>query len=132
MNSTALSLRPAKLEDALLLLAWRNDPLTRAMSQSHDPIDLETHTSWLDRRLSQADPGLYIVERGGIAVGTIRIDGEEISYTVAAECRGQGLGTGMLTLAHAQFGAKQARILRDNLASQRAAQKAGHIVVLID
>lgn len=132
MDSTALSLRPAKLEDALLLLAWRNDPLTRAMSQTHDPIDLETHTAWLDRRLSRAEPGLYVVERGGIAIGTIRIDGEEISYTVAPQYRGQGLGTGMLMLAHARFGAKQARIRRDNVASQRAAEKAGHIVVLID
>jgi RimJ/RimL family protein N-acetyltransferase len=120
------------LEDALLLLAWRNDPLTRAMSQTHDLIDLETHTAWLSRRLSQKEPGFYIVERARIAVGTIRIDGEEISYTVAPECRGQGLGTAMLTLAHTKFGAKQARIRRDNLASQRAAEKAGHIVVLID
>lgn len=115
-----------------MLLAWRNDPVTRAMSQTHDSIDLATHAAWLRRRLSQADPGLYVVERGGIAVGTIRIDSEEISYTVAPAFRGQGLGTAMLTLAHEKFGAKQARIRRDNLASQRAAEKAGHIVVLID
>ena len=132
MTSASLSLRPATLEDAQLLLAWRNDPLTRAMSQTHGVIDLQAHIAWLRHRLSQAEPGLYVVEHNEGAVGTIRIDDEEISYTVAPERRGEGFGTAMLILAHDRFGAKRARIRRDNLASQRAAEKAGHIVVLID
>ena len=127
-----MNLRPATMDDAETLLAWRNDPLTRAMSQSLAIVELSSHLAWMDQRLSRVDPGLYIAEDGEELVGTVRIDGDEISYTVAPEHRGKGVSTVMLVEARQKFGSKRARIKRDNLASRRAAENAGHSVVLID
>ena len=102
------------------------------MSQSPATIELSSHLAWLEQRLARVDPGLYIAEDNGDRVGTVRIDEDEISYTIAPAHRGKGVSTRMLIEARNKFGSKQARIKRDNLASQRAAENAGHSVVLID
>jgi RimJ/RimL family protein N-acetyltransferase len=123
--------RPATLDDASLLLEWRNDPLTRRMSINGDLVDRETHIAWLTRRLGQAEPHLYIAELHGEPFGTFRIDGDEISYTIAPGFRGRGLATRMLAMALESFGPKRARVRADNAASARAAREAGHIVEII-
>lgn len=123
-----MNFRPATLDDAHLLLDWRNDPLTREMSINSDPISWETHIAWLSRRLGSADPHLYVAEIDGRPVGTFRIDADEISYTIAPEFRGRGLASKMLVMARESFGQKRARIRKDNPASARVAHNAGHIV----
>ncbi|HDZ73847.1 MAG TPA: N-acetyltransferase [Aurantimonas coralicida] len=123
-----MMIRLATMEDARLLFSWRNDPLTRRMSINSDTVDWDTHRSWLERRLGRADPLLHIAEIEGHCVGTFRIDGDEISYTVAPDFRGKGIALKMLILARQMFGPKLARIARDNVPSARAAEKAGHTV----
>ncbi|MDB5888528.1 MAG: GCN5-like N-acetyltransferase, partial [Rhodocyclales bacterium] len=49
--SADIVLRPATLQDAALLLDWRNDPLTRLSSHSADEIPLDEHLAWLNRIL---------------------------------------------------------------------------------
>ncbi len=126
-----LTLRAATQDDAERLFAWRNDPLTRAMSKDSAPLQWDAHLSWLSARLTREDPALFIVERAGLAVGTLRIDGELISYTVAPEQRGVGIATAMLKLARERFGPLTAEIRADNAASIKAAERAGHTVVLL-
>lgn len=123
--------RVVTMKDAETLFAWRNDPLTRSMSVNTGPVEWEGHLRWLERRLSYSDPGLYIAEIDGDPVGTIRIDVDEISYTVAPEHRGRGVATAMLSKAAKQFGKMRAKIKPDNTASIKAAEHAGHTVVLI-
>lgn len=126
-----MKLRAATVEDARLLFDWRNEPLTRAMSVKTEPILWEAHLQWLSARLARPEPGLYIFEDDKSPYGMLRIDDDEISYSVDQKFRGKGLATRMLMLARHHFGPKHARIKRGNEASAKAATKAGHIVEYI-
>jgi len=125
-----MKLRNATSDDAQILFDWRNDGLTRAMSVSSEPVEWSGHIRWLTSRLSRDNPGLYIAEIDE-PVGTVRIDDEEISYTVAPNHRGKGIARQMLTLAREEFGPKIAKVKPENPASIAAASRAGHIVELI-
>ncbi|HEV2503141.1 MAG TPA: GNAT family N-acetyltransferase [Mesorhizobium sp.] len=125
-----MKLRPATIDDAQLLFDWRNEPLTRAMSVNTEPVAWDDHVKWLSIRLARPEPGLYICE-DGIPCGMVRIDNDEISYTVDMDFRGKGLATKMLILARHQFGSKRAKVKRSNEASAKAATKAGHTVEYI-
>ncbi|MFD9899667.1 GNAT family N-acetyltransferase [Mesorhizobium sp. NPDC059025] len=126
-----MKLRPATVEDARLLFDWRNEPLTRAMSVNAEPVTWEAHLKWLSARLARPDPGLYICEEDGNALGMVRVDDDQISYSVDMNFRGKGVATRMLTLARHHFGPKRARIKRNNEASAKVATKAGHTVEYI-
>lgn len=126
-----MKLRPATIDDAQLLFEWRNEPLTRAMSVNTEPVAWETHLKWLSTRLAWSEPGLYVCEDDGSPCGMVRIDDDEISYTVDMNFRGKGLATKMLILARHHFGPKRARIKLSNEASAKAATKAGHTVEYI-
>ena len=39
-------LRPARLDDSAVVFAWRNDPLTRAMSRALVPVTWDDHQRW--------------------------------------------------------------------------------------
>jgi RimJ/RimL family protein N-acetyltransferase len=120
-------LRPATAADAALLLRWRNDPSTRAQSRRQEPLD------W--PQLIAPPPGAeretLVAELAGIPVGSMHFDyraGEcELSWTVAPERRGAGIGAAMVQAAMAQVRAEHmtAEIKASNLASQRIAEKLG-------
>ena len=40
-------LRPATIDDANALLAWRNDPATRALSHNKCNVERHAHLEWL-------------------------------------------------------------------------------------
>lgn len=126
-----VKMRLATVSDARILFEWRNDPLTRKMSKNTDLVAWEDHVAWLTRRLSRSEPHLYVAEDANNAVGTIRIDDQEVSYTVAPEVRSKGYATAMLKWARAQFGPLVAEIKPENIASIRAATTAGHKIVLL-
>lgn len=125
-----MDIRPATLEDAQLLFDWRNDPLTRAMFKNSGVVLWDTHINWLTQRLSRLDPHLYIAEIG-VPVGTFRLDGDEISYTVAPEARGKGIGSAMLLKVREMFGPRRAEIFERNVASIRIAERAGMLLHII-
>lgn len=97
-----IRMRPATMRDAELLLAWRNDPLTRENSRNRDMAGLEGHVAWLAESLRMPNRKLFIAEASGFPIGTVRADEDsdgytEISYTVAPEARGKGYGRLMVT-----------------------------------
>lgn len=97
--SHTVRFRLATTEDASLLWRWRNDPLTRAMSRTTDEIPIEQHVAWLYRYLSSDRGRLFIALDGETAIGTMRVDfgpTTELSWTVAPECRGIGMGRAMV------------------------------------
>ncbi len=138
MRADTLGVRGASMADAELLLAWANDPVTRAQSFSNAPIDWDTHLAWLTARLADPTAGVYVVEGPSGPVGQVRLapvveaeavgDGAqvEIGVVVAPEHRGRHLGAAVID-AGLRFGAGRlaarrvrARIKVDNLASQRS------------
>jgi len=127
-----MKLRPANLGDSELLLQWRNDPITRQFSLKVGVVEQSEHEKWLRGSLANPQRRIYIAEIEGHPVGTIRtdFDGEfyELSWTVAPERRGQGVGKELVsTLVKLLAQPTRATIKKENLASIRIAEQAGLI-----
>ena len=126
----ALTFRIATIDDADLLLAWRNDPDTRANSHTTGVVTREAHVAWLSTALADPQRAIRIAELDGVAVGTIRLDqaGDhyELSWTIAPSARGKGIGKAMLKATLTQLDKPaHAEIKAGNPASQHIAQHAG-------
>jgi RimJ/RimL family protein N-acetyltransferase len=130
--------RPARDTDAELLLAWRNDDAVRAVSHTTHGVAPAEHAAWLQRVLADPDRTLLVVEREREPVGTVRLDreGDEatISVTVAPDQRGRGVGpkaicesTELELAAHPQLDRVVALVKAENIASQRAFERAGYV-----
>jgi len=132
-----MNFRKATIEDAELLLVWRNDPETRAASRNMGIIKLEDHRVWLAGVIQNPRRYLFIAEVGKTPVGTIRADdgerGTELSWTVAPEARGQGHGKRMLAefLRHSCLAGEEvwAEIKTDNPASVKMVAGLGFAFV---
>lgn len=129
-ESVSLNFRPARLEDAAQLRRWRNDPLTRAASIQTAAVSEAEHLAWLDSLLADDRRQLLIAWRREQPVGCVRFDvGDtetEVSWTVAPEARGHGIGSRMVKMAVAERSeALMARVREDNPASARIAESAG-------
>lgn len=77
-------------------------------------------------------PNLFIFELGGEPVATFRIDGEDVSYTVAPGHRNRGVAKLMLNEVKSRFGCLRAHVYADNEPSIRVARSAGLDVVIMD
>lgn len=62
MNET-IRLRPATINDADILLEWRNDPETRIASHNTAEVQRNDHISWLSRTLSNPDRRLNLLKK---------------------------------------------------------------------
>lgn len=124
--------RAATAEDETLLREWRNDPGTRHLSRTRDPVSAETHRRWLDDSIGREDRLLLVVERPDqTPVGVARwdrIDATtwEISITVAPRSRGHGTARPLLATAETALVERVASVRRvvavihrDNVASTR-------------
>ncbi|MEM7457514.1 MAG: UDP-2,4-diacetamido-2,4,6-trideoxy-beta-L-altropyranose hydrolase, partial [Planctomycetota bacterium] len=104
MINSLFDLRPATIEDASMILDWRNEPETRAVSFHREAIDLECHTRWMKGKLADPDCRIWIVvDKSNQPVGQVRIEKSEqqgpglqgtgmISVSIRHEFRGRGLG----------------------------------------
>ena len=124
-----MKLRRATMADAHMLLRWRNDPATRAASHNTDEVSLDGHLRWLAATLENPRRDLWIAEDDG-PVGTVRADHSdgvaELSWTVAPERRGHGVGSRMVSLAASQIdGPIRAEVKVGNEASRKIAESAG-------
>lgn len=130
-------LRKATKEDSQRLFDWRNDAETRQQSLNIASVEWSTHKHWLAKTLVNPDRQLFIFEEDGAPAGTCRIDREtengrevfELSWTIAPEQRGKGLGRKMLgellALETLQGKLVKAVIKSDNLASVKMVEKFG-------
>jgi RimJ/RimL family protein N-acetyltransferase len=121
--------RKATKADALDVLAWRNDPLTRSMSRTPDEVEEAPHLDWFEKALRDPSRTLLIGELDGQKIGMVRFDhGEEteVSINLNPACRGKGLSQVLLTESMAWVrGTIVAEIRPENLASQRLFEHAG-------
>lgn len=94
-------LRRATPEDEEVLLLWKNDPITRENSGDSRLVTPEEHHNWFTKRLQSDNVLLYIFCADGRPAGQGRLDllgyTAEISYGLAPEFRGKGLGRKLLT-----------------------------------
>lgn len=138
-----LVLRRAALEDEVLLLLWRNDPITRGVSFSPDEISPEEHHQWFVRKLEDPGCALLIVECEGKPIGQVRLDRTapgvaEISIGLAPDSRGRGLGREALGLSVSEasrlldVSTVTARVKRDNRASLASFTAAGFLTMRED
>lgn len=130
--SGEVSVRPAALSDGGQLWLWRNDPVTRAQSRDSKPIGWKNHIKWLAAALDCPDRHLFIAERSGTPVGTIRFDrledgGHEVSIAIAPQWRGTGCGAALLRAGCSQMpaGTITASVSEDNWASRRLFESCG-------
>jgi len=100
ITTPGVHLRPGRFGDADLLLAWANDPSTRAGSFRPEPITRSSHLAWMERQLADPEGRLWVAEAEGLPVGTVRLAREgataTVSIAVAPEHRGQGWGGRLL------------------------------------
>lgn len=135
MWSEALQLRPATLQDAELLLCWRNDEQTRAMSLDGNLVVWKTHLEWLQTCLSDPNHAIWIAHKNRASIGTVRFAREQqfatISIVLAPDWRGRGIGKTLIRRAcQAIFGMWNINKIRAiikaaNAASCRSFEKAG-------
>lgn len=135
MSAPEITLRLASMDDALLLLAWRNDQETRSQSISQDEISQVEHMSWLKRSLESKTRTIFIAEAHGQAIGTIRLDNKdndqiELSWTIGREFRGKGYGRMILDTVCRQNDHQKllATIRSENTASMSMAKKCGFLL----
>ena len=89
------------MRDADLLLAWANDPATRAQSFQPDRIEAATHELWLAERLASPSSRLFLGLEGPTPIGQVRFDRNpdgtvEVGISVAPGARNRGLGRSLL------------------------------------
>lgn len=130
----SIRLRAADHGDSPRLLAWRNDPVTRTQSRSHDEISAETHERWFAASLASATRRIWMAERAGVPVASTRTDDVEddavVSIMVAPDARGGGVGRAALAATCANWDATRSGDLRAfiheaNTASIRIFRRCG-------
>jgi RimJ/RimL family protein N-acetyltransferase len=127
-----LSLHTATLADAELLLSWRNDIGTRTNSINVDEIQLSAHLAWLEGVLKNQNIRLWIADLDSVPVGTIRAhytgtDSCELSWTLAPEQRGKGLGKQLVLsgIGHVTAHKITAKVKDSNAASEAIVRSLG-------
>ena len=128
--SSTVALRPANIQDADLLLEWRNDPETTKASHNTFEVLRDEHISWLSKTLKAPHRKLFIAEEDGVPVGTVRADFSEgvweLSWTIAPSARGRGVAKRMVALLAQQVHEPiRAEVKTENIASARVAEHAG-------
>lgn len=134
--TAALTLRRATPADCRQLWLWVNDAATRASSFNSADVSWPDHVAWFEARLASPDTRMYIAEADdGAPVGQVRFDVDvagdaEMDVSLDAAWRGRHLAPGLLRMAAEAFlleGPRRlvAHVRPDNLASQRAFERAG-------
>ena len=150
-TNKTIVLRKATMEDAELLFQWKNDPDTIANSITKRGVSMEEHVNWLQKVIHNPNRQLFVLEIDEIPVGQLRLDMEimeqvenkeihnysnipditaEISYSLALEHRGKGLGRVLLEQAESLAEALNlkeltAEVLPHNIASQKLFRSLG-------
>lgn len=129
-----LEYRPVTMEDADMLLQWKNQAATRKYSiVTHDFIKRESHIKWLEQKLASTTTDFLIVLLGGVPIGDVRIEWDQppdISLRITEECWSKGIGTQIIK-DHSAPG-MTAKIVEGNLASMRVFIRSGYEPISYD
>lgn len=131
-----LFLRKATLNDADMLLGWRNAVENRRYSLDQKIINQEEHVNWLTEILSDSKMFLLIAESDKKPLGVMRYDiiGSTATVSIYLKPGEAGKGIGSAILQNGCIWLRQqvpsveiveAKILSDNIASIKAFEKTG-------
>ncbi len=134
---TPFYLRKAEWTDARTLLDWANDPDTRRNSFRSDGITWEEHIGWFEACLKNPNIDFYICCCEDQPVGQVRLNCEGeigvVSYSIAREARGQGIGSQIIQLiekealrSRPELTTLSGSVKTENVASQRIFEKNGY------
>ncbi len=133
-RTEALSLRPARADDAHIFYSWANDPEVRRQSLDTRPIAWSQHKAWFDARLASAASRLFVLLAGDLPVGQVRFDrhqGESlVDYSIDPLFRGRGWAVPMMRLGMRETaatwdGPTRAEVKDGNAASCAVFRKLG-------
>jgi UDP-2,4-diacetamido-2,4,6-trideoxy-beta-L-altropyranose hydrolase len=136
LRSASVALRRAHEGDCRLIWEWTNDPGTRAVSFSSDPIPWDSHREWYASKQRDEHCFFYIATNANhLPLAQVRFDVDDreavVSLNVAPEARGQGLGPALIVAgADRIFSDSEAQLLHayikpENFPSVQAFRKAG-------
>jgi UDP-2,4-diacetamido-2,4,6-trideoxy-beta-L-altropyranose hydrolase len=133
-NPEALSIRKAKISDLLLYFHWANDSIVRENAINQQAITLEEHQIWLEKQLDNPNVILLLIECNFGPIGQVRFDRNGasyiISYSLAKQFRGLGLGVVALTKAINYLQQKHSftligKVRESNIASRKVFERLG-------
>jgi RimJ/RimL family protein N-acetyltransferase len=140
LSDGEIAVRPLRETDVPAIVAACQDPEIPRWTRVPSPYTVEDARRFLAISAIEAAAGdgvaLAVADAGDRLIGTVAVFGldgahGEIGYWVAAPARGRGVAARAVVLlrdwAHAALGLREITILahRDNVASQRAAERAG-------
>jgi len=132
------TVRTANSADLETTFKWANDSRTRKFAFNQDPIPYTDHEHWFTAKINSASCIYYILEYESQAMGSIRFDLKDgiatISYLVAPELHGQGLGTRVMQVGlkslmthnlYREIKCIQGYVFQENIASQKTFERFG-------
>lgn len=76
MSLSAVSIRPARAEDARMIFEWRNLPDIVALSEGQKTVTWDEHKAWYLAALGNPEKLLLVICVDGEDAGLIRFDRE--------------------------------------------------------
>jgi RimJ/RimL family protein N-acetyltransferase len=142
-DSSELTIREIRSDDAPLLFGWANDPQLRRNSISRKVIYPQEHLNWFEDAINSPDQAVFILELGSTPVGQARFMREVdnkfvLSYSIDSVYRGTGLAKKLLSHSIEAHRAKNtagiyhATIRSDNFASRSALTSLGFTLTETD
>ena len=133
-NGKAVTLRPASMADAEVMLGWQREPLVRAFSRTTRIPERSEHLAWLEARLRDPDCLLAIIESDHAPVGAVRLDPpnaagrREVSIYLGSAHHGQGIASAALAQLRRLVpeDSLEAHVLPGNEASAKLFSAAGY------
>ena len=116
---------------------WRNHPEVRKNFFNTEPVSWQEHKRWFASKIKDSHIKIYIAMLGEDKIGVIRFESEsnfaKVSINLNPDFFGRGFGSKIIQLGTEKFlnesiGVKPiiAEIKKDNIASQKAFEKAGY------
>jgi RimJ/RimL family protein N-acetyltransferase len=134
--SAPIALRPMHAADFFAFFRMRADVANIRWTGHAEPPSWTRLEDWFRRELTSGQRRMYLVERGGRAIGYVyvQLDGGTVSTAIGIEAAASGRGAGRAALATLVETLRadglappfEAWILRDNLGSIRAHEAAGY------
>jgi RimJ/RimL family protein N-acetyltransferase len=134
-----IKLRPAVYGDVHVVLSWRNEPTTLMNMRTKRSLSFEEHETWFKRSITGANCIFLIIEVDSEPVGQLRYELEnsmaKVSINVTRDWHGKGVASrafylGSRHVKRVNFAENIfARVLKTNVGSIRAMEKAGFNIV---